>query len=119
MEYGAERLWIANSHAYLAGVANDAGLIVLDISSPDSPRWLGRYHSPTCSESVSIAGSYAYLAHGDRGLEVIDISQPTDPPVRRGPRGHKVGRVHKVRPVRRGRRVRSGPRALQRPASSM
>ena len=72
MVYGAERIWVENSLAYLAGVANDGGLIVVDVSDPTAPRWLGRYHDPTCAESVTVSGSYAYLAHGDQGLEIID-----------------------------------------------
>ncbi len=59
MVYGAEGVWVTDSHAYLAGVANDAGLIVVDVSDPTAPEWQGRYHDPTCSESVTVAGSYA------------------------------------------------------------
>ncbi len=28
-----------------------------------------------------MSGAYAYLAHGDRGLEIIDLSRPKAPPV--------------------------------------
>ena len=65
----------------MAGVANDAGLIVVDVSDPTAPQWRGRYHDPTCSESVTVSGSYAYLAHGDQGLKVLDLSRPTAPSV--------------------------------------
>ena len=64
-----------------AGVANDAGLIVVDVSNPATPRWLGGYGSPTCSESITVAGQYAYLAYGDQGLEIFDISQTMPPPL--------------------------------------
>ena len=79
--YGAERIRVENSTAYLAGVANDAGLIVVDVSDPAKPKGLGGYHSPTCSEAITISGSHAYLAHGDQGLEIIDISRPVKTPV--------------------------------------
>ena len=79
--YGAERVWVEGSHAYVAGVANDAGLIIVDVSSPSDPLRLGSYTSPTCSESVTIAGPFAYLSHGDAGLEIIDLSQPLKPTV--------------------------------------
>ena len=31
MKYGAERVWVENATAYLAGVANDAGLIIVSL----------------------------------------------------------------------------------------
>ena len=71
------------THAYLAGVANDAGLIVVDVADPARPLRLGSFKDPTCSESVTIAGSFAYLSHGDKGLEIIDLSQPLAPTVSR------------------------------------
>ena len=72
-------MWVEGSYAYLAGVANDAGLIIVDVSDPSKPLRLGSYKDKTCSESVTVAGSYAYLAHGDRGIEIIDISTPKEP----------------------------------------
>ncbi len=74
--YGAERIRVDKRHAYVAGVANDAGLIVFDISKPSQPKKLGSWWDPTCSESVTIDGSIAYLSHGDQGLEVIDMQDP-------------------------------------------
>ena len=48
------------------------------MSDATNPQKLGSYWDPTCSESVAIDGSYAYLAHGDQGLEVIDLSNPNE-----------------------------------------
>ena len=66
-------IWVENQTAYLAGVADDGGLIIVDVSNPAAPRALGAYTSPTCSESITVSGSLAYLAHGDMGLEIIDL----------------------------------------------
>lgn len=79
--YGAERVRVRDDIAYLAGVANDAGLIVIDATDPTKPKPLGSYGSPTCSESVELSGSLAFLAHGDEGLEIIDIARPHRPTV--------------------------------------
>ncbi len=81
VKYGAERIWVEVERAYLAGAANDAGLIVVDVANPAAPKVLGGYHRPTCSESITDSGSLAYLGHGDWGLEIIDISRPAMSPV--------------------------------------
>ena len=79
--YGAERVRLQGSLAYVAGVANDAGLIVIDVSSPHSPNKLGSWWDPTCSESVTVDNQIAYLAHGDQGLEILDVRNPSEPTV--------------------------------------
>jgi hypothetical protein len=79
--YGAEKVWVQDQFVYLAGVANDAGLITVDISNPANPLRMGTYKDPTCSESVTVAGQFAYLSHGDEGLEIIDLSNPQRAPV--------------------------------------
>ena len=48
----------------------------------NQPQRLGSFKHPTCSESVSFADGIAYLAHGDIGLEIIDLSDPHEPVVR-------------------------------------
>ena len=53
------------------------GLLLYDISSLESPVLLGRYSGSY--ESLDIAGEYAYLAGGDQGFYVVDISDPTSP----------------------------------------
>ena len=78
LEYGAERVRIDGNLAYVAGVANDAGLIVIDIADPANPKKLGAWWDSTCSESVTIDNQIAYLAHGDQGLEVLDVRKPDE-----------------------------------------
>jgi hypothetical protein len=52
-------------------------LQILDISDPRRVRLKGTYVSPG-TKAVAIAGSSAYLAKGGGGLEMLDISTPTN-----------------------------------------
>ncbi|WP_169816857.1 LVIVD repeat-containing protein [Kangiella sediminilitoris] len=79
--YGAERVRLEGNMVYVAGVANDAGLIVIDVSNPEKPKKMGSWWDSTCSESVTIDNQIAYLAHGDQGLEILDVRDPNDPSV--------------------------------------
>jgi hypothetical protein len=79
LRYGAERVRVEGHFVYVAGVANDAGLIVVDVSNPRKPMKVGSWFDTTCSESVSIDNNIAYLAHGDQGLEILDLSDPSTP----------------------------------------
>ena len=80
-EGAGQDVWVHIAVRDVAGVANDAELIVVDVSNPATPLWLGGYGSPTCSESITVDGDFAYLAHGDRGLEIFDISRTMPPPL--------------------------------------
>ncbi len=47
---------------------------------PESPfRISGRVSLPTQAQDVDILGNYAYVAAGQSGLQVVDISSPEDP----------------------------------------
>ena len=97
LTYGAERVWVEQSKAYLAGVVTDAGLIIVDVTNPSAPERLGAYTHPTCSESIAVRNGVAYLSHGDQGLKVIDLSEPLRPTVSKNieTAGHVRG-VHVV-----------------------
>jgi hypothetical protein len=62
------------AHAYL-GASNH--LFVVDVTDPSNPSELGLY--PTTAQGVAPAGSLVYVAAGDDGLRVIDVSQPHTP----------------------------------------
>jgi hypothetical protein len=55
------------------------GLHVLDIGEAAQPRLLGALRIPGTLRGVAIEGSHAYVAAGDAGLRVIDISDPSGP----------------------------------------
>lgn len=63
--------------AYVAD--NDAGLVVVDITTPDNPIQLGVCDTPGFAWSVAANGGYAYVADYLEGLRVIDVSDPATP----------------------------------------
>jgi hypothetical protein len=68
---------VAGSTAYL-GVG--PRLLVLDVSTPDAPQWLGQSAVlPGVVQDVAVAGGLAYVAAGDAGLRVLDVSNPAHP----------------------------------------
>ena len=46
---------------------------------PLSPTLVGTYDTPGFAIGVAISGSYAYVADGDWGLQIIDVSNPASP----------------------------------------
>jgi RNA polymerase sigma factor (sigma-70 family) len=76
----------------LAYVADGiAGMQIIDVSDPANPKEAGAYDARGVANGVAVAGNYAYLAASDglksrpgdpdsgTGLEVIDISDRTNP----------------------------------------
>lgn len=83
-------------YARLAAVGNfiyvadrEAGLQIFDFSNPASPQRVGSYHASPDVVDVAVRGNFAYLAEapiwdgtnfvGSGGLQVLDISDPTNP----------------------------------------
>ncbi|MBI4323770.1 MAG: hypothetical protein HY674_00740, partial [Chloroflexi bacterium] len=81
----ARAVAVAGKHAFLSIHQGDRGeLVALDISDRANPERLASYAfaAPCCVnylDDVQIAGNYAYLAKGESGLEVLDISNPANP----------------------------------------
>ena len=42
-------------------------------------RFVGSYDTPGCARGVYVSGDYAYVADGEAGLRVIDVSDPQNP----------------------------------------
>lgn len=70
-------LAVAGSHAYLA--YGELGLLVFDVSDPQSPQLVNTVVTPGRPRAVVVAGNLAYVADGDAGLQVIDVTNPTSP----------------------------------------
>ncbi|HBY94258.1 MAG TPA: hypothetical protein DEP84_09895, partial [Chloroflexi bacterium] len=78
---------VAGNYAYVA--AQWAGLRVVDVSNPASPREVGASDNPgdAWDVAVAVAGNYAYVVHyvyetnmiRDSGLRVVDVSNPASP----------------------------------------
>lgn len=78
----ANSVKISGSYAYVA--AGSAGLLVVDISTPKSPRIVASVPT-TDARDVDLGGSYAYVANGSGGLVAINISNPLAPSVAGSP----------------------------------
>ena len=71
-----EAIALAGGYAYVADRA--AGVRVVDISNPVSPREASFVKTDN-AVSIAVAGRCAYVADGASGLKVIDISNPAAP----------------------------------------
>ena len=70
---------VAGSYAYVT--TGGAGLRVVDISNPRTPKEVGVYETGHgWFSDVAVSDGYAYVAGGKNiGLRVVDVSNPTDP----------------------------------------
>ncbi len=63
-----------------AGVANnDAGLQIVDITTPTAPALRGYYNTGDYASGVAVLGSNAYVANGNSGMMILDVSNPLQP----------------------------------------
>ncbi len=73
-------LELADSYVY---VCNNDKIFILEQSDISHPKHVGFYQASGngAGEGVHVAvdGSYAYLANGEAGLQVLDVSNPSDP----------------------------------------
>ncbi len=67
---------ISGNYAYI-GQGQD--IVVLDVSSQDSPMELGRVTTPDIVFDVTVSGDYAYVADRDNGLLIVDVSSKSVP----------------------------------------
>ena len=56
-----------------------SGLVIWDITDVREPEYLGNYDTPGYACAVYVQDNYAYVADGDRGLRIIDVSTPETP----------------------------------------
>lgn len=71
-----QEAWMAELGAVLA-----VGLSLLTVPAlaQDCPEFVGACYTPGDSFGVTVSGSYAYVADGDGGLRVIDVSDSAIP----------------------------------------
>lgn len=69
--------FVVGSLAYVA--SGPAGLKVVDVSDPTSPKEIGQLDTEGFSMGVYVAGAHAYVADGSGGLRIINISVPASP----------------------------------------
>lgn len=70
-----QQIRIIESVAYIA--AGWDGLMVLDISNPASPKWLGSW--PQDAWDFDMVDSVAYVATNENGMDIVDMSDPKAP----------------------------------------
>jgi hypothetical protein len=76
-ELRGQGLHLAGGLLYLA--AGDKGLIIYSLSEPESPREIGRYTALEDAWDVAVDGYLAFVVDEPRGLEILDLSLPTQP----------------------------------------
>lgn len=88
----ADGIYVLDSYAY---VAAGGSLYVIDVSDPTRPSEVGRCRIPDSggtedwnflprnirskSQDIYVSNGYAYIADGDAGLQIADISDPKAP----------------------------------------
>jgi hypothetical protein len=70
---------VSGPYAYVAD--DDGGLLVVDITTPESPQIIGAVDTPGDALDVEVSGEYAYVADRTAGLQVIDVTNPTSPQI--------------------------------------
>lgn len=56
---------------------NPGGLMLIDISNPETPTLLGSYSNEGMIWDFELQGDFAYLANSIDGLEIVNISNPS------------------------------------------
>ncbi len=72
-----QQIVVVGNTAYLA--AEDAGLVILDITYPFNPREIGAFLTPSDATALKVVGDRAYLATEYDGIYIIDVSDPAHP----------------------------------------
>jgi len=78
---GSKNVAVAGDYAYVA--AGSAGLIIVNVSNPESPVLVGSYTARTAND-VAVSNGYAYVASGGNadgtnGLLVLNVLPPSAP----------------------------------------
>jgi|GEM_PF-7056015 len=68
---------VVGSLAYIA--SGPAGLLIVDVADPASPRLLGSWNSPGLALGVDVVDGFAYLADQNSGLQILDVRDPARP----------------------------------------
>jgi uncharacterized repeat protein (TIGR02543 family) len=69
----------ANGRQYAAVANYDAGLQIVDITTPTAPALRGYYNTGDFASGIAVLGSNAFLANGNSGLMILDVSNPMQP----------------------------------------
>jgi hypothetical protein len=56
-----------------------AGLLIIDISRPNSQKVIGAFPAEDFANSVALSGDLAYISDGNAGIKKINIADPAAP----------------------------------------
>jgi len=65
----AADIYVDGTYVYVA--MSEAGLRILDISTPTAPREVGAYDTPGYAKQVHVAGMYTFVADWSGGLLIL------------------------------------------------
>jgi len=85
-----EGVFANGSHAYISFGRKgnrDTGLRIIDISSPEDMKEVGRVNFPGWVEGVFVYRNQAFVANTQQGLYEINVSNPANP---KGVKGHEI-----------------------------
>src|SRR5208283_452873 len=81
--YNAKDIKVNGNYAYVLASQynqyNTMGLFVVDISNYSTPSTIAFFNTTQYPSRIVLNGNYAYIADGDTGLRVIDITNPGTP----------------------------------------
>src|SRR4030095_4959244 len=63
----------------IAVLLGDGSLQVYDVSDPLHPIQVSTYRTPGGGQRLFLKGTVAYVADGEEGLQVVDLSTPSRP----------------------------------------
>ena len=72
-------LTLASGTGYTVGTTTTVTGTINDDINPPTPTFISKYDTPGWAFGVEVVGNYAYLADYDSGLQIIDISNPSNP----------------------------------------
>ncbi len=70
------RLFLAHPFIYMNDGKN---LSIGDVSDPKQPKLLGSFTSPNSVVDLAISDPYVFLAEGEKGIRILNITNPSDP----------------------------------------
>jgi formylglycine-generating enzyme required for sulfatase activity len=74
-------LCIRGNLAFIAGWETNviSTVEVVDFSDSDHPVWRGLVETPGRAQDIALAGQHAFVADGESGLLIVDVSDPSTP----------------------------------------
>lgn len=83
IETEGESAWIGATASYENYVyaTGEHGLNIFDLTDPNSPKLIKKYHMQATASDIVIIGSTAYVSSGRPTLTILDLSQPLEPRV--------------------------------------